>query len=64
MFGNMIELKNPQSTKLYMAAFPLVLIEKATHKTFISPKIPRSLPALIFVSIHDPRSLPMSAPSQ
>src|SRR6516165_1366034 len=64
MFGNMIELKNPQSTMLQIATCPLDSMETMISADAANPKVPSSLPDLIFVSIHDPSKRPTSAPPQ
>ena len=44
MFGNMMELKNPQITMAQIATWPVVNMETKTNRVAANPKMPSSLP--------------------
>src|ERR1039458_5041942 len=64
MLGNMMELKNPHSTRLQMATCPLVAMERSTMAAAGKPKMPSSFPDFTLVRIQEPSRRPTSAPNQ
>ena len=53
MFGNMIELKNPHSTRVQMATCPVVNIEIVIKHGSRKAENAEQLPDFILVKIHD-----------
>src|ERR1700761_6971812 len=64
MFGNMMELKKPQMTRLQMATWPVENMLMSTNTVAANPKKPRNLPEVILVSSQETSRRPMSAPNQ